>query len=102
MSGTDVRFRLAAPTEKLRLLAPAIMEDIITNFELKSTRLLRVCPCCGLVQDKTFDLHREQETLAEPCPTCQFNFPVMPETTNSTAVFKDVAEIPEAVKEAAE
>jgi hypothetical protein len=26
----------------------------------------------------------------------------MPETTNSTAVFKDVAEIPEAVKEAAE
>ena len=80
----------------------AIMEDIITNFELKSTRLLRVCPCCGLVQDKTFDLHREQEVLAEPCPTCQFNFPVMPETTNSTAVFKDVAEIPEAVKEAAE
>jgi heme-degrading monooxygenase HmoA len=80
----------------------AIMEDIITNFELKSTRLLRVCPCCGLVQDKTFDLHREQEVLAEPCPTCQFNFPVMPETTNSTAVFKDIAEIPEAVKEAAE
>ena len=80
----------------------AIMEDIITNFELKSTCLLRVCPCCGHVQDKTFDLHREQETLAEPCPTCQFNFPVMPETTNSTAVFKDAAEIPEAVKEAAE
>jgi hypothetical protein len=53
----------------------AIMEDIITNFELKSTRLLRVCPCCGLVQDKTFDLHREQEVLAEPCPTCQFNLP---------------------------
>jgi hypothetical protein len=26
--------------------------------------------------------------LAEPCPTCQFNFPVMPETTNSTAVFR--------------
>ena len=80
----------------------AIMEDITTNFELKSTRLLRVCPCCGHVQDKTFDLHREQETLAEPCPTCQFNFPVMPETTNSTAVFKDAAEISEAVKEAAE
>jgi heme-degrading monooxygenase HmoA len=80
----------------------AIMEDIITNFELKTTRLLRVCPCCGHVQDKAFDLHREQETLAEPCPTCQFNFPVMPEMANSTAVFKDAAESPTAIKEAAE
>src|SRR6516164_3300562 len=24
----------------------AIIEDIIVNFELKSTRLIRVCPCC--------------------------------------------------------
>jgi heme-degrading monooxygenase HmoA len=80
----------------------AIMEDIITNFELTNTRLLRVCPCCGLVQDKTFELNREQETLAEPCPTCQFHFPVMPETTNSTAVFKDTAEIPAALGDAAE
>jgi heme-degrading monooxygenase HmoA len=80
----------------------AIMEDIITNFELKNTRLLRVCPACNHVQDKTFELNREQETLAEPCPTCQFHFPVMPETTNSTAVFKDTAEIPAALKEAAE
>ena len=80
----------------------AIMEGIITNFELKSTRLLRVCPYCGHVQDKTFDLHREQETLAEPCPNCQFNFPVMSETANSTAVFKDAAQSPAALNEAAE
>jgi len=78
----------------------AIMEDIITNFELKTTRLLRVCPCCSHVQDKTFDLNREQETLAEPCPNCQFHFPIMPETANSTAVFKDAS--PTAIKEAAE
>jgi class 3 adenylate cyclase len=80
----------------------AIMEDIITNFELKSTRLLRVCPCCGHVQDKTFDLNREQETLAEPCPTCQFHFPVMPDTANSTAVFKDAGDSSAPLKDAAE
>jgi hypothetical protein len=76
------------------------MEDVITNFELKNTRLLRVCPCCGHVQDQ--NLAREREILAEPCPNCQFHFPVMPETTNSTAVFKDAAEVPEPVKKAAE
>ena len=68
----------------------AIMEDIITNFELKSTRLIRVCPCCAHAEDKVYDLHREQQVLAEPCPKCGFHFPVMPETDDSTAVFKDV------------
>ena len=34
----------------------AIMEDIITNFELTSTRLLRVCPCCGKAQDRVYEL----------------------------------------------
>ena len=69
----------------------AIMEDIITNFELASTRLLRVCPCCGGFQDKPYDLTHEQGTLAEPCPKCGYVFPVMPETSSSTAVFKDLA-----------
>jgi heme-degrading monooxygenase HmoA len=68
----------------------AIMEDIIVNFEFKSTRLIRVCPCCGNIEDKTYDLHQEQARLAEPCPQCGFRFPVMPETPNSFAVFKDV------------
>jgi heme-degrading monooxygenase HmoA len=67
----------------------AIMEDIITNFELKGTRLLRVCPCCGLVEDKAFDLAQEQKALAAPCPKCEFNFPVMAPTSSSFAVFKD-------------
>lgn len=34
----------------------AIMEDIITNFELASTRLLRICPCCGKGQDTPSNL----------------------------------------------
>jgi heme-degrading monooxygenase HmoA len=68
----------------------AIMEDIITNFELKNTRLIRVCPCCALITDKAFDLHQEQQALAERCPKCGFQFPVMAETPDSTAVFKDV------------
>ncbi|MGA2040987.1 MAG: antibiotic biosynthesis monooxygenase [Bryobacteraceae bacterium] len=68
----------------------AIMEDIITNFELKSTRLIRVCPTCGTAFDKPYDLDKEQQVLAEPCAQCGFRFPVMPETADSTAVFKDI------------
>ena len=68
----------------------AIMEDIITNFEFKNARLIRVCPTCALIQDKEFDLHQEQSVLAEPCPRCGYHFPTMPETKESTAVFKDV------------
>jgi heme-degrading monooxygenase HmoA len=68
----------------------AIIEDIITNFELASTRLLRICPCCGKFQDKPYNLAQEQKVLGEPCPDCGFHFPVMHETATSTAVFKDV------------
>jgi hypothetical protein len=35
------------------------MEDIITNFEFKRARLIRVCPTCAHIQDKPFDLHIE-------------------------------------------
>jgi heme-degrading monooxygenase HmoA len=69
----------------------AIMEDIITNFELTSTRLLRVCPCCGKTQDKPFPLEQERRVLAEPCPQCGFHFPMTPEAADSTAVFQDIA-----------
>jgi heme-degrading monooxygenase HmoA len=68
----------------------AIMEDIITNFEFKNARLIRVCPTCALIQDKPYELHQEQTVLAEPCPKCGYHFPMMPETADSTAVFKDV------------
>jgi heme-degrading monooxygenase HmoA len=68
----------------------AIMEDIITNFELVGTRLLRICPCCNKLQDKPFDLAKERRVLAEPCPQCGFHFPIMPETGSSFAVFKEV------------
>ena len=67
----------------------AIMEDIITNFELKSTRLIRVCPCCGQAEDKAYALRNEQAVLALPYPKCDFHFPAMPETSDGTAVFRD-------------
>jgi heme-degrading monooxygenase HmoA len=67
----------------------AIMEDIITNFELAGTRLLRICPTCGHGQDAEYDLAHEQEVLAVPCPQCGFHFPVMGEMADSSAVFKD-------------
>lgn len=68
----------------------AIMEDIITNFEFKNARLIRVCPACAHISDASYELSMEQEALAKPCPKCGFIFPVMAEAKNSTAVFKDV------------
>ena len=53
----------------------AIMEDIIVNFELKSTRLIRVCPCCGHAEDKPYDLHQEQARLAAALPAMRLPFP---------------------------
>jgi heme-degrading monooxygenase HmoA len=70
----------------------AIMEDIITNFELVGTRLLRICPCCGQLQDKAYDLGHEQAVLREQCPTCGFHFPYLTEQPSSFAVFKDLDE----------
>lgn len=68
----------------------AIMEDIITNFELAGTRLLRICPTCGELQDKPYDLGSEQAVLREPCPKCGFHFPYLTEQPTSFAVFKDL------------
>ncbi len=68
----------------------AILEDIITNFELSSTRLLRLCPVCNKLGDKPFNLAQEQKVLAQPCPQCGFHFPVMSEKESSFAVFKDI------------
>jgi heme-degrading monooxygenase HmoA len=73
----------------------AIMEDIINNFELVSTRLLRICPCCGELQDKEYDLGAEQAVLREQCPKCTFHFPVLTEQPSSFAVFKDLAPAPD-------
>jgi heme-degrading monooxygenase HmoA len=46
----------------------AIREDIITNFELASTRLLRICPVCNKLQDKPYDLAKEQQVLSMRLP----------------------------------
>ena len=56
-------------------------------------RLIRVCRTCANIQDKPFDLHIEQAVLAEPCPKCGYDFPIMPETRYSMAVFKEVPEL---------
>ena len=45
---------------------------------------------CALITDKAYDLLPEQQALSERCPKCGFQFPVMAETSDSTAVFKDV------------
>lgn len=70
------------------------MEDIITNFELVGTRLIRVCPVCNKAEDKKYNLVEEQAVLRETCPQCGFHFPVLDETLSSFAVFKDVPGLP--------
>ena len=47
----------------------AIMEDIITNFELVGTRLLRVCPCCSELQDKPYELARSRRSCGSSART---------------------------------
>ncbi len=41
----------------------AIMEDIINNFELVGTRLLRICPTCGKFEDKRLRARVRAEDL---------------------------------------
>jgi hypothetical protein len=53
-------------------------------------RLLRICPTCGELQDKQYDLAQEQAVLREQCPKCGFHFPYLTEQPSSFAVFKDV------------
>jgi endogenous inhibitor of DNA gyrase (YacG/DUF329 family) len=60
------------------------------EISMWATRLRRICPTCGTLQDKPYDMAAEQKVLGEPCPKCGFNFPVAKETENSTAVFKDI------------
>jgi hypothetical protein len=69
----------------------AVMENIINNFELVSTRLLRIGPRCGKFEDSAYELEHEQKTLSEPCPVCGFHFPMATETPTSTSVFEDLA-----------
>ena len=71
----------------------AITEDIITNFEFKNARLIRVCPTCADISDTPYALNEEQAVLAQPCRVCGFHFPTTPNNNRSTAVFKDVLPI---------
>jgi heme-degrading monooxygenase HmoA len=67
----------------------AIMEDIITNFELRSTHLLRICPNCNHLHDAPYELKEERKALGELCRECGFHFPMLQECSDSTAVFND-------------
>ena len=67
----------------------AITENIITNFEFKNARLIRVCPACATISDTPYALNEEQAVLNLPCGTCGYHFPVMPNTKSSMALFKD-------------
>ena len=54
----------------------AIMEDIITNFVLAGTRLLRICPTCNELQDKEYDLRERTGRAARAVPQVRFPLPV--------------------------
>ena len=46
----------------------AIMEDIITNFELVGTRLLRICPTCGSSRTSPTTCRRSRRPWPSPAP----------------------------------
>ncbi len=94
LSMQRARFSSAAGYEKFKNIFADVRHHLKTlpgflHFELASTRLLRICPVCSKFQDKPYDLAKEQQVLAQPCPQCGYHFPVMPETPSSFAVFKD-------------
>ena len=68
----------------------AIMEDIITNFELTAH------PAAAHLSDLRHPAGQgvrprgRAEDAVGARPKCGFNFPVAQETANSTVVFKDV------------
>ena len=70
------------------------VEDIITNFELVGTRILRICPSCNDLQDRAYDLSQEQAVLWEQRPNCGFHFPYLTEQPSSFGVFKDFVDEP--------
>ena len=72
------------------LVARVLVEPEGSAAEASTGRCPRICPTCGTLEDKPYELAAEQKTLSEPCPNCGFNFPVAQETPNSTAVFKDL------------
>ena len=53
----------------------AIMEDIITNFELKNTRLIRVCPCCAQITDQALrSASASKRCWRSPAQSAAFTF----------------------------
>jgi len=66
----------------------AIMEDIITNFELVGTRLLPHLSDLRRVPGQGLRADQEQAVLHERCPKCGFVFPVLAETEMSTGCSK--------------
>ncbi|GAA2360294.1 hypothetical protein GCM10010376_96470 [Streptomyces violaceusniger] len=51
---------------------------------------MRICPCCGELQDNAYEPVLELAVLSEQCPKCGYHFPVLGEQPSSVAVFKDV------------
>ncbi|KAM0316630.1 hypothetical protein ACHAPQ_011250 [Fusarium lateritium] len=82
LSMQRVRFSSPDAYEKFKAANGVIIEDIITNFELVGTRLIRVCPICNKAEDKKYNLAKEQAVL------------LLKKTPSSFAVFKDVPGLP--------
>ena len=53
----------------------AIIEDVITNFSLESTRLLRICPCCHRLQDFSIRPRPRAENARAAVPRLWFSIP---------------------------
>jgi heme-degrading monooxygenase HmoA len=62
-----------------------IMEDQVTNWSLEDSKILRVCPVCGLGISREFDLKEEIKNKKIACE-CGFAFPHL-DTTNRFTVY---------------
>ncbi|KAM0187804.1 hypothetical protein ACHAPI_010955 [Fusarium lateritium] len=94
LSMQRVRFSSLDAYEKFKATNGIIIEDIITNFKLVGTRLIRVCPIYNKAEDKKYNLAEEQAVLRKTYPQYGYYFLVLEKTPSSFAVFKDVPGLP--------
>lgn len=80
--------RLPQVPEKRGLSGP-IIEDIVTNWTLEESKLMRLCPVCGHGTRESFDLKDEMAVKKAECPNCGFPFPYLDSTPDNFALFKD-------------
>ena len=73
-------------------LSGPIIEDIVTNWTLEESKIMRLCPACNTGVREPFEMRAEVSARQTACKECGFRFPFLETTDTSFAVFRDGGE----------